>query len=659
MIRFFCCSCWKRIGVDDDIAGATVRCPRCGAANLVPEADGSTPPDGEDSAADSSSVPSDAKEALSDLSKYEQAAVIIPAVRQKKPLLPRIPKRVLFTGSGVLLLLAAVLVCWLYLRDTWEQDHHDRIVALEKEATSLRLNARFESSVEKYRELLFLVGRRKIRNPDLAEVVRSAREGIKLAKKGKEAQKGHEYYQKNKQTILAAMSKGRQAAERGQCKQAAEGYQQAADLMERSPYITVELAVLLKQARAGQQVARREWDGILEAKISGAAAKAETALERGEFDAAEKQYRDLIGFVATNGIPTAMTKETVSSWQITLSQIPERKQQHERLEAQKREEATRLAEKKRAREEQRRAAEVELRLWGDFYKMVAQTHDQVSSVTVADVEVLKALAEGLAGAYVRLPAEGLSEEAKAARKSGKEVVASVRAYHKALLVLGRGAAETQPGIVGEADATLEKYKWRSFGRRVRRSVVAFVCDYVVFMKVYGIVVAIASEELRAKVKEKWGKTSTCPYCKGTGWIDCHACRIKGRSTGLKKCSACKGTGNVTCMVCKGDWGKKCAKCKGTGRALGGKCRPCNGTGWVSRVKVGRRWQTVPGLCYRCGYRPLELRGTLPCPKCLGSGHSGEVCPVCGGNKKIPCPYCKGPSGGAPASQPAAESSTPS
>jgi tetratricopeptide (TPR) repeat protein len=662
MIRFFCCSCWKRISVDDDAAGATVKCPRCGAVNVVPQTDESTSPEGEDSVAGSPPLPSSAKEALSDLSNYEQAAVIIQPVPQKTPLLPRIPKRVLFTAAGVLLLLAAALVCWLCLRDTWERDHHDRIVALEKEATSLRLDARFEPSVEKYRELLYLVGRRKIRNPDLAGVVRSAREGVKLARKGIEAQKSHGYYQRNQQTILAAMSKGRRAAERGQCKQAAEAYQRAADLMEKSPYITGELAVLLKQARAGQQVARREWEGVLKAKISGPAAKAEAALERGEFDEAEKQYRDLIGFVATHGIQTARTKEAVSSWQIVLSQIPQRREHQQHLAAQKGDEAKRLAEKKRTQEAQIRTAEAELRLWREFYKIVEKTHDHVDSLAVADAAVLKALVESLAGAHSRLPAEGLSEHAKTARKSGGEVVVSVRAYHKALVVLGRGAEETDPGTKGQADATLEKYKLRSLGRRVSRDVVAFVCDYVVFTKASGTGVTIESEELRKTIRQKWRKTVTCPYCRGAGWIDCPSCRIKGRSTGLKKCQACKGIGNATCMVCKGDWGTKCAKCKGTGKALGGKCRPCNGTGWVARAKVGRRWQTVPGLCYRCGYRPLELRGTVPCSKCLGSGHSGEVCSACGGTKRIPCPYCKGPTAGAPASQPsprpAAESSTP-
>jgi len=137
----------------------------------------------------------------------------------------------------------------------------------------------------------------------------------------------------------------------------------------------------------------------------------------------------------------------------------------------------------------------------------------------------------------------------------------------------------------------------------------------------------------------------CAYCRGLGTIQCQACiNTGGFSTGLMACPICNTARTVVCPSCNGHWDELCTRCSGKGYILVQEYRP--GTEYIpgyGRVAT-RVLCTVRKDCTACGSTGRIIlcrkciKGRIQCPNCKGAGRIG-VCPVCKGEKRVPCPKC--------------------
>jgi len=86
-------------------------------------------------------------------------------------------KRALFIGVTLPLVLGAVFAMWFFVwRDTWENDHRESIIALSTKARSLEQAGRDADAKNEYDSISATVGPHILRDPELAEKVRFARD---------------------------------------------------------------------------------------------------------------------------------------------------------------------------------------------------------------------------------------------------------------------------------------------------------------------------------------------------------------------------------------------------------------------------------------------------------------------------------------------------
>ena len=690
MIRFECPGCGVKIRVEDTAGGATGKCPKCGVVVHIPTA-------GEPPEASRQSVPepvvgthapagaatprrnreavtkdgqvrllddsgredADPESVLSDFEGYEKAAPATNAEPPKPPLLRRIPKAGWYVALFLILGLGLAAGSWFVLRDTWEVDHRQEILALEREAASLRAEKSYGASLDRYHRLLELVKGRKLESADLRKVVLATEKGIEAAKEGLKLQEADAFHEKHKTAFLQMMGTGDTDLRKKDFKAAITSYRRAADLMGTCENPLGATVVALKQAKDATEYATAEWKKSVSDHVSETAASAKLALDKGDIDVAEAQYAELIRFVQANREVSAVDESKVAATarhgMAAIALIKEKRVQElvaaELLAAERREEQERLEAEKRKEEERKQAIAAKLAPWRQTYEVVLQIHGDVLTAKAAPGSKLNPLETVLSAKFAALPKAGLSEDGNTARQSCQNLLQTLQAYRKAL-------TET---VDGSAGAVAQQARQKLARGKLEGAVAAFVLDYGEFAKSTGgeeEIVPKALKVLTAKEAERRAILSRCRYCKDTGLTACPDCKKAGRSTGKGKCPTCQGKLNTACPQCNGNWGRECGACKGTGKVLSrnlidGMRRwltcavyntndtavetTCNGTGWTHFSKA--TGEIAIGRCPTCGDKSKHLRGKMVCPECKGSGQSG-TCPACGGKKVAPCPHCE-------------------
>ena len=135
----------------------------------------------------------------------------------------------------------------------------------------------------------------------------------------------------------------------------------------------------------------------------------------------------------------------------------------------------------------------------------------------------------------------------------------------------------------------------------------------------------------------------CKVCSGTGKMPCPHCSGRGKAN----CPRCTGKGRTSCPQCHGKWQLDvCKACKGQGTrttfdwkwsAVKRKIEPIKSTGTCE--KCGGKGSSR--VCQTCGGQARDVRGTIRCLTCGGSGTTAGLCQQCKGTKKAPCTSCDG------------------
>ena len=690
MIRFECPGCGVKTRVEDSAAGATGKCPRCGIVVHVPAAgeppkagrrpagkpeagthvpvDTTTPRRNREAVSknglivllnDSEPENSDPENVLSDFAGYEKAAPATEFEPRKPPLLRRVPKAGWYVALFVILGLGLAIGSWFVLRDTWEADHRQEILALEREAATLRAEKSYGASLDRYRRLLELVKGRKLESADLRKAVLATEKGIEAAKEGLKLQEADAFYEKHKTAFLQMMGTGDADLKSQDFKAAVTSYRRAADLMSSYENSVGAAAVALKQAKDSMTHGVAEWKKSVLDRVSKTAAAAKLALDKGDVGVAEARYTELIRFVQANSEVSAVDESKV----VTLAQdglaavalIKEKSvlglAEVERLAAERRKEQERLEAEKRKEEEKKQALAAKLAQWRQIYEVVLQIHDDVLAASAAPGRKLDPLESALSSKLASTTRTGLSEEGIAARQSSLNLLQALQEHRKALKEIVDGPGRD---VAQQAERELARGK-------LEGAMAAFVLDYGEFAKSLSGETGIASkalQEMAAKEAERRAILSRCRYCKDTGLVSCPDCKRLGRSTGKGKCPTCQGKHNTVCSQCGGNWGRECPTCKGQGKVLSRQlisgmrrwltcavynendvvvAEACHGSGWTHVSKVTGK--TVAGRCPTCGDRAHSLKGKMLCPECKGSGQSG-TCPACGGKMQVPCQHCE-------------------
>lgn len=259
-----------------------------------------------------------------------------PTVTGRRPptgnggILRRIPKGVIVKAIGLLLIGVLGLSSWLALRDTWEADHRDQIIALEKKAQEHWYTQRYESALAAYDELSSLVGKREIEDEELAKVLRRADVDSENVRSAWNEIRARQYYESNKNVIVTMMAQGDAALEAGHFEQAIAEFQRAAVAIRKSPSALDELSRLLEQADGGKDKALGLWRKSFLAKLNEMASEAQAASTRGEFDKAKTLWTQLIDSEKAEGPRRSeQTRGLAGSAEASLSRLPDLKKEYQ------------------------------------------------------------------------------------------------------------------------------------------------------------------------------------------------------------------------------------------------------------------------------------------------------------------------------------------
>jgi len=196
MIRYRCSHCAAELKSSPLLVGKPDTCPICSKSTIVPR----------------------------------QSTVGIGA------LLRNTPKGAFLAGMVSVLVLLVVLTAWLVLRDTWERDHRTDILRLSEESISLIQAKRIADGVAKYDELLQLVGKHKLANPDIKKAMNDVSEVAEpLWHKFNEDRRLDAQRQKEAEVItklLRLESQAESFVNATDFEQGIEKYQQALDLIK-------------------------------------------------------------------------------------------------------------------------------------------------------------------------------------------------------------------------------------------------------------------------------------------------------------------------------------------------------------------------------------------------------------------------------------------
>ena len=349
MVTVKCGHCGVVLKVPDERAGKKGTCPKCGQSVLAPGR--SRPPtesrtpsataestsllslaDGDGFQDDRSSEPGQRSDFFGALGQYEdedsEEPVTARPVRTQRlssatvGILGRIPKRVYLMAIGVLLLGAVTLGVWLALRDTWEADHHDQIIAMRNTVREHRYAYRYPAAMAAYDELRALVGDRKIEDPDLARAIHSAGKEAEESRSVYDDSRAKQYYATNKDAIVAAIAKGHLACQEGQFVQAVSELESAVALARKAPVPMAKMTLLLQQAEKELTAAKQAELRTFLAKLDQMTAQAEAVLDRYKFAEATRAYTEIIELARANTRvePQAM-KQAVASAEEGLKKV--------------------------------------------------------------------------------------------------------------------------------------------------------------------------------------------------------------------------------------------------------------------------------------------------------------------------------------------------
>ena len=693
MTWLFCTNCGHKVFVTRTVpAGESIKCPKCGWLN---EAEGRSP--AKDSRSGLVTLTAGAGEArpdpgseraepkpgddgvggsaVSGLSKYgyerpvSHAALEEPT-RARGPIWDEIIGRPIRTVACLAALVAAVAGLWWVVSrgpSGWERDNRDRILSLSREAGALRAEQNFAEAIDRYQQLLDLVGDREIQGRHLGQVVRAARRDLRSARRIHDAHSGKDeiraYYKEHGGRILAALAAGDAARESRQYAQARAQYQEVIDRIAGAPAVTGQMRKVREQAEAGLvTVARlRERTETASKELTRSLAKATRARDAGDLGEARKGYYQVLAFLNAQRrvLPPARAKDARAAAEAALAAVKKaiETREQEELDRQQRELAAaalarKQAEEKRRKEEsdrRKRQARELRRLWAPMREIAKRIQIEAVLPGEADMAKIKALDLSLGRQLASLPKKPTVPAEQALRESCRKMLTSVARYHKALVDFTGGAERT----VGAREGSRVQVALRKLCRgRLGRHVVEFERAYETLLK------SLESADPGASGSLSPVGTARCQRCGDTGQMPCPACiypgKNQGKSTGKRKCTKCTG-GHVQCATCGGAWGRTCTVCKGKGkilvsyRSVGSlrwpvyrKCMRtptspgCDGTGKTHYDLTQRT--DLPGPCPTCGERSKWYRGKQKCPDCGGTGLTG-ACATCNGTKTVPCTFC--------------------
>lgn len=180
-----CPTCHVGIKLPENYTGKRLRCPRCSKV-FRPQSEGDAPNEQRSVAKAQGLFQGGTSDSIPE-EFLIRSATIPPLVlegrnrtaNQKKILLGTlVPAGVCFVG----------FLFWVFVI-RWEDNHRSQILRLSEETVSLMGQGDSRAGVEKFDELLRLVGNRSITSPDLNQAMTNARQAAETAKKAAEAQK--------------------------------------------------------------------------------------------------------------------------------------------------------------------------------------------------------------------------------------------------------------------------------------------------------------------------------------------------------------------------------------------------------------------------------------------------------------------------------------
>ena len=499
---------------------------------------------------------------------------------------------------AAVVLLVTALTLWLVLRDTWEQDHYDQVVALAEEGNSLAAEKRYEEAIQKHQAILDLIGMREIQDPDLLAELRRSEEAMDAAKAELTRQKAEEKARKRDQdlldrrrrTVLAALSKARSAAAGGQFKAALESYKRAIDLVEGSPGAVVALATTLQQARGERETVRKRWLLLVETQLADVAAKAQVAFDSGKLDEAERRCQEAIDLATASEIQSEKIRQIGTLARDLLLRVRAQKQIEQRRKG-----ALRAKAQQEALAARKKQADAMHARWRDLYTVAEAVYREAAvAPTAAADQKVRSLSRSLSSAYARLRKPDWVSGGRALRRSAKQVLASLKGHAKTLGSLGGGPVHSGAGS-DDPLTKAKRAKLKLSREKLKRDVEAFVGDYAAFVTSAGRSVAaekIPPDLLQAGAAQRKLR-DRCKWCGGTGLMPCPDCLVKGLPSGQAKCPRCSGTGRLTCSTCGGE--RAVPAVQGAGEGLRGheEDRPRQGAVVLPHVRSVQRRGVYP------------------------------------------------------------------
>ncbi len=648
-LSIFCRNCGKAILVKESQAGRKVRCTFCTTTNDVP---GTPVPQS------SSDEQSTAAESAEDLelgaAAPEAEWTPPPVIHDKRPSRPEIcadfrdmpiyglsRRTWAFIIAGVVAaLIAGGVSLWLGLRDTWEKDNYDHIMALINNGDELLNSEKYDEAMIEYQAVMNLTKERELKNEDLQTAAINASYGFEKAKAAFDKAEGiKRQYRRHNPSISDGLSKGDLARKTGKFAEAVQHYDKVIKRIGKYS-LQGQFAVELTRATEARRQVRADWEGSVVKEIDEELAKVKKALESAAFDDTLHICEKLVLSVQTNGPGTATVENGLKPTRDLLVEIPKLKQAYLKAQADRR--------AKEMEAERKRTAQ----MIRPLYEALCEVHSDFVETPVTDPVKLKAAEKKLSKICLALAEADVNAAVNKLRLSGSQVITAVRDYRECLA----STPLPKPHLQKPQDNLQRKQnlgKWKLSLLKLGDAIGAAVYEYIELSKSIERQVVVKSAFLAKQLeaeKKKREEALLCPTCHGIGKVWCKACRVGRKVTGKSECRACGVNRRVTCPTCKGQWRKDL-------------CRRCDAKGKVTITK--RVWIRNPGkmdghyeyrttrkkcpvckgkkymwFCPACSRSTKSKRGTVPCPTCQGTGRAGE-CPTCRGTKKVHCTTCSG------------------
>ena len=302
MICFACPQCHKGFQVEDKLAGRTTKCPKCNAPITIPVPVGAvssptTTPRAAALSAPRSSVASPkpihgaspgvatrAGAGYGGPPSPAQPAARSTATSDPPSGLSSELKIVIGVCGTFSVLVVGFLLWFVAIRDPWESDHRTDVTRLSKETVDLIQAKDSANAVKKYEELLGLVGKRKLNDPELTKAVSDARNAAEPVKRKIDGEQALS-------TIRGMEAQAKAFVEAGDLERGIEKYQQALDAIKDTHFDNAELAASVGRISQAKTFASAK----LEEKRRGEEAERKRAEEEREMN--RKSGKDILSCI--------------------------------------------------------------------------------------------------------------------------------------------------------------------------------------------------------------------------------------------------------------------------------------------------------------------------------------------------------------------------